>query len=87
MKACGSDNTCASSCRQDNPCGAQNPTKPNVTETATTTTASATASSTATQTNVVNFRNAADSLQSLEIGRVYGLTVVLGALFAGFAML
>ncbi|KAI2601912.1 hypothetical protein GGR54DRAFT_645564 [Hypoxylon sp. NC1633] len=28
---CGQDNTCASSCREDHPCGAQNPTRFNVT--------------------------------------------------------
>ncbi|KAI0193508.1 hypothetical protein F4808DRAFT_357578 [Astrocystis sublimbata] len=31
VTACGSDATCASDCRQNHPCGAQNPTRANVT--------------------------------------------------------
>jgi hypothetical protein len=89
---CGSDNLCSSACRQDNPCGAQNPQRVNVT-----TTTSTTASPTAAPTDrVVNGmadededgdgsgRNAAGMLR---FGDSYGLAVVAGGLFAGFAML
>ncbi|KAI1463985.1 uncharacterized protein F4812DRAFT_218457 [Daldinia caldariorum] len=34
VKNCGQDNTCASSCREDHPCGAQNPTRSNTSSTA-----------------------------------------------------
>ncbi|KAL7620381.1 hypothetical protein AAE478_009376 [Parahypoxylon ruwenzoriense] len=31
VRGCGQDNACASSCREDHPCGAQNPTRVNIT--------------------------------------------------------
>jgi hypothetical protein len=99
VAACGNDNTCASACRQDHPCGAQDPQRnyttttsssaPTGTAAATTTSnqvftgisgATSTSSSTSGQTN----KNAA---AALEFGRGYGLVVVAGSLFAGFAMM
>jgi hypothetical protein len=88
---CGrDDHTCQSACRSENPCGAQNPKPPNSTATA-----SATASSSTSSTddgNTVFEGLAGDSKKPsaasvLEMGRGYGLAVVLGGLFAGFAML
>lgn len=92
VAACGSDNVCSSACRQDHPCGAQNPQRVNQS-----TTTSTSASATATPTNQVfdgmagdseggegNGRNAAGMLR---FGDSYGLAVVAGGLFAGFAML
>ena len=89
---CGSDNLCSSACRQDNPCGAQNPQRVNVTTT-TSTSASATAAPTDRVVNGMadedeggdgTGRNAAGMLR---FGDSYGLAVVAGGLFAGFAML
>jgi hypothetical protein len=42
---CGSDNSCVSSCTQDHPCGAQNPTTANTTTSATTSAATTTSTS------------------------------------------
>ncbi|KAI2472561.1 hypothetical protein F4781DRAFT_383170 [Annulohypoxylon bovei var. microspora] len=51
VKNCGQDNGCSSSCREDHPCGALNPTRANTTSSAS---ASATTSSaTATDSNAV----------------------------------
>lgn len=48
VKGCyAGNNLCQSSCREDHPCGATDPTRVNVTSTATTTTASRTATGTA----------------------------------------
>jgi hypothetical protein len=91
---CGSDNLCSSACRQDNPCGAQNPQRVNVT-----TTTSTSASATAAPTGGVVDGMADDGEDGngsgggssaagmLRFGDSYGLAVVAGGLFAGFAML
>ncbi|KAK4041543.1 hypothetical protein C8A01DRAFT_34381 [Parachaetomium inaequale] len=94
VKACGSDNQCAGDCLQKHPCGAQQPTRVK-NETTSSTTVAPTAS--ATQTNQV-FDGFADSAGAanddgksaagaLRLGDSYGLAVVAGGLFAGFAML
>jgi len=99
VEACGSDNQCAASCREDNPCGAQSPKRLNETTASATT---STASATSTPTNQV-FDGMADSGDEdsssggnnggknaagvLRFGDSYGLAVVAGGLFAGFAML
>ncbi|KAI1261430.1 hypothetical protein F5Y18DRAFT_204394 [Xylariaceae sp. FL1019] len=49
VKGCNGDNTCASECTQNHPCGASNPSKPNTT--ATSTTMSATSGTAAATTN------------------------------------
>ncbi|KAK3309584.1 uncharacterized protein B0T15DRAFT_515874 [Chaetomium strumarium] len=90
VKDCGSNNGCASDCREKHPCGAQNPPRANTTATSTT----ATSSATGTPTNQV-FDGAADGSNignnnaagALRFGSSYGLAVVAGSLFAGFAML
>ncbi|KAK6219433.1 hypothetical protein LQW54_002165 [Pestalotiopsis sp. IQ-011] len=46
VKACGSDSGCASSCREDHPCGAQDPQKANTTSTGTATATGTSTSST-----------------------------------------
>ncbi len=94
VASCKSDNVCASSCRQDHPCGAQSPTRVNET-TSTSATASATASPSSTnqvfdglsdgnQNGNSNTKNAAGALR---FGDSFGLVVVAGGLFAGFAVL
>ncbi|KAK4240859.1 hypothetical protein C8A03DRAFT_12857 [Achaetomium macrosporum] len=90
VKDCGSNNVCASDCREQHPCGAQNPVRANTTVTSTT----ATSSATATASNEV-FDGLADGSENgnrnaagaLRFGDSYGLAVVAGGLFAGFAML
>lgn len=99
VKACGNgNNQCASDCREKHPCGAQNPTRVNSTTTTSATTATATSSGTATATNQV-FNGLGDGSSNnvgagtgnaagaLRFGDSYGLAVVVGGLFAGFAML
>ncbi|KAF7157089.1 hypothetical protein CNMCM5623_001077 [Aspergillus felis] len=89
---CDSSNSaCQSACRTNHPCGAQNPTRHNVT-----TTTSATSNPTsnaATTTTLSAFtgeatsKNAAVRVSSVDIGHVYGLCVVVGGFIAGFAVL
>jgi len=92
VKACGMDNACSSSCREDHPCGAQSPAK--VTTTSSTQPATATGAS---STGPAVFNGLGDGGSSsaktggagasaLEFGRAYGLTVVAASLFAGFAL-
>lgn len=93
QKACG-NNDCASDCVQNNRCGAQNPSKANATTTA---------SPSATSSDGANtiFTDGPDGSSggsgsgsgkkgagaALEVGRTYGLAIVLTGLFAGFALL
>ncbi len=90
VTACGSNNDCSSDCLQKHPCGAQSPTRVNVT-----TTTSTSASATATSTNEVfngladgssNGNSAKNAAAGLRFGNSFGLAVVAGGLFAGFAM-
>lgn len=96
---CNGNNNCASSCRQDHPCGAQDPKKYNITTTAASATgAEATASTTdAADTVYTSVDGNSDSSSSssdksgsataLEAGRKWGLAVVMGGMFVGFALL
>lgn len=92
VAACGSDNVCSSACRQDNPCGAQDPTRINKTTT-TATTASATGKPTGQEVYEGMAGNSEDgdddrgnAAGMLRFGDSYGLAMVAGGLFAGFAM-
>ncbi|KAL1879320.1 hypothetical protein VTK73DRAFT_7157 [Phialemonium thermophilum] len=93
VKDCGDDGSCASSCRQDHPCGALSPQRENKT----TSTASSTPS--ATNSNQV-FTNGLDGGSSptskpkdnagsglFELGNGYGFLVMGASFFAGFAMM
>ncbi|UKZ48784.1 hypothetical protein TrVGV298_003014 [Trichoderma virens] len=95
---CGSDNTCASNCAEDNPCGATDPKRYNSTSTATTSTAPATSTTAGPDTiftgtpgsgNSNNNGKGGKSMAApmVEIGRAYGLAVLLGSMFVGFALL
>ncbi|CAM1504675.1 Fc.00g022660.m01.CDS01 [Cosmosporella sp. VM-42] len=110
---CGDNNHCASSCRQDHPCGALDPKKYNTTSTATGTnavkaTASATDDGSVIYTDVSSGDDSGDdssddssndsgsskssgdkpgAAAALEVGRTWGLTVVMGSMFLGFALL
>ncbi|KAM0344041.1 hypothetical protein ACHAPU_007944 [Fusarium lateritium] len=100
VEDCAGSASCASDCRQNNPCGAINPTKANATSTATgTATVKATASAT-DDLNVIytsdpgsdddddsDSSSKSNSAAAIEAGRAWSLTIVLGTMFAGFAML
>lgn len=91
---CDGSNSCASSCREDHPCGAQDPQKPNKTSTATASTVSATASSTTDAETVYSDPSSTDASSSdsgaglvLEAGSRWGMAAVMVSMFAGFAMM
>jgi len=97
VTACNGDPTCQAACRDNNPCGAQNPTRVNIT-----TSSSSTIVPTGTSTGtggvvtdaggaVVTQTGSSDSKKSnaqaaLDLGRSYGLVAVFTGLFAGFAL-
>jgi len=101
VAGCAGNTACQSACRDDHPCGAQNPTRVNTTSSSSimpSTTLPAGASSgtagvvyTGLGGQVVTSPTAASTKNSgsravVEIGRSYGLAVVFGGLFAGFAL-
>lgn len=107
VTACGGNNACESSCREDHPCGASDPAKQTASSTGTSTT-KPTASSTNDEddenTIFTNSPGSSDddnqqgsstpknvnepgAASALALGEAYGLAVVVGGLFAGFALL
>jgi len=90
VAACG-DAACASACRDDNPCGAQNPPRVNTTSTSSTQTATATATTSgAVYTGLGGATSTSASTKSgsqgpLDLGRGYGLAFVFTGIFVGFA--
>ncbi|KAF3481962.1 uncharacterized protein GIQ15_04721 [Arthroderma uncinatum] len=99
VKDCNGVHACQSACREDHPCGAQNPTPPNST-TKPTMTATQSASSTASSGAVyTGFGDGSASSTDtpkkgmagqqvlLHVGQMYGMAVVLGGFLAGFAVL
>ncbi|KAL7949696.1 hypothetical protein V8C42DRAFT_219040 [Trichoderma barbatum] len=93
---CGIDNTCASNCAEDNPCGATDPKRYNSTSTATSTTAQATSTTAGPDTIYTDGPGGGSTggkggksmaAPMVEVGRAYGLAVVLGSMFVGFALL
>jgi len=91
VKNCGSNNACASSCRQDHPCGALSPQRVN-------TTSSATMEPTASQTTKALYTGALGATGSskpdqgaampvFEASRLYGLAAAAVGVFAGFGLL
>ncbi|KAH0492443.1 hypothetical protein TgHK011_007397 [Trichoderma gracile] len=94
---CGGDNTCASNCAEENPCGATDPKRYNTTATATQTTAESTSTTAGPDTIFTGTPGGGSSSSSgkgksmaapaVEVGRAYGLAVLLGTMFVGFAML
>lgn len=80
------DNECARACREDHPCGAQDPQTPSGTVVA----AKPTSTDDEDDDEVFEGMGGADdegTAGRLDIGRAYGLCAVLGGLFVGFAML
>lgn len=95
MKNCGTDSTCAAACRQDHPCGAQDPKRVNTTAT-TTPTPSASASASGGNVVYTGFGAAATAAPGkgmapgglmVEIGQVYGVFVLVAGLLGGAAVL
>lgn len=103
---CGGDTTCQSDCRSQHPCGAQNPTRVNVTTTSSTATATTTpagatsgtagvvytglgggAAATTTPSSSSSSTAKSGAQAALDLGRSYGLVVVFGGLFTGFALI
>ncbi|KAH8173769.1 hypothetical protein LIA77_05188 [Sarocladium implicatum] len=116
---CNGNNACISSCREDNPCGASDPTQVNATETSTGTTKPTASSTDDEDDEDAIFTGAPGSsdddedddadagktkskddddedsprtnepgaASALALGNAYGLAVVMGGLFAGFAFL
>ncbi|KAJ1327686.1 hypothetical protein MN608_07017 [Microdochium nivale] len=92
VKACGQNNECSRNCREENPCGAQNPIKSNSTGTST---SSPSASASATQSDqVFNGLNGASptngaggatgaASRMLESGSHFIFAVVLGGVALG----
>ena len=81
----------ASSCREDNPCGALNPSKPNETLSSSTT-----ASATSDPTNQIftglaggdgTNSNTNFAAPAMDAGRSFGFVVLMGGLVAGFAVM
>ncbi|KAG5989369.1 hypothetical protein E4U43_004515 [Claviceps pusilla] len=90
QKACDT-NACKSDCVQNHPCGAQNPQKLNTTSTVEPT-STATDGPNTIYTDSPGGSNGGGNgkkgaAAALEVGRTYGLVVVLASLFAGFALL
>ncbi|KJZ76989.1 hypothetical protein HIM_03866 [Hirsutella minnesotensis 3608] len=89
VKNCNGANQCAADCREKNPCGATSPRRENKT--------TSTVKPSASQTddgNTLFTGNPGDSSGdkkgaglTLEVGRTYGMALVLTGLFAGFALL
>lgn len=77
---CNGESSCQYNCRSDNPCGAQEPKRYNVTST--------TASVPAATTSLPPFTGVADEGLAVrplaDLSQVYGLTVMVGAFLAGF---
>ncbi|KZZ90222.1 hypothetical protein AAL_07323 [Moelleriella libera RCEF 2490] len=90
-QAACSSNDCKSDCAEKHPCGAQSPTRANKTTTTATAGASATNDPNAIFTGTPGQSDGGagktGSGSMVEVGRTYGLAVVLTGLFAGFALL
>ncbi|KAJ4992073.1 hypothetical protein SVAN01_02394 [Stagonosporopsis vannaccii] len=97
---CGGDNTCVSSCREDHPCGAQDPFKGNASLSSSASTASATGSAATTSTRppVTGFGGASETsaaaggstgaaAATFAPGAATGMAVLFGSVFLGFAVL
>jgi len=100
VAGCDGNTDCQSACRDDHPCGAQNPTRVNTTTSssmASTTLAAGSSTGTAgvvytglggavaTQTATSSTKKSG-SQAAVDLGRSYGLALVFGGLFAGFAL-
>ncbi|KAJ5157642.1 uncharacterized protein N7482_008742 [Penicillium canariense] len=86
IKNCA-DSACQSKCQSDNPCGAQNPPRVNVTTTTASSAAASTTSAAATVVETGGATGAAPRAYSVDMGHVSGLCVLVGSVVAGLAVL
>ncbi|KAG6039639.1 hypothetical protein E4U41_002388 [Claviceps citrina] len=90
QKACDT-NACKSDCVQNHRCGAQNPSRPNTTKTVEVTSTATDGSNTIYTDGPGGSNNGGSGKKgaatALEVGRTYGLAIVLTGLFARFALL
>jgi len=102
VAACNGVTTCQSACRDQHPCGAQNPTRVNSTSSSTMASTTLPAGATtgaggvvytglgggaaATATTGASSNKKSGAQAALELGRNYGLAVIFGGIFAGFAL-
>ncbi|PMD20951.1 hypothetical protein NA56DRAFT_626829 [Hyaloscypha hepaticicola] len=101
VTACNGDTSCQSACRDDHPCGAQNPTRVNTTSSSTMASTTLPAGATSGTAGVVytglgggsvattaaaSSNNKNGAQAALDLGRNYGLAVIFSGLFAGFAL-
>lgn len=101
VAGCNGNTACQSNCRTQHPCGAQDPTRVNVTttsatQTATTVPAGATSGTAgvvytglgggAAATTAPSSSKKSGAEAALDLGRSYGLGVVFAGIFAGFAL-
>ncbi|KAL6904809.1 hypothetical protein GGI43DRAFT_290442 [Trichoderma evansii] len=93
--ACGTDSTCATNCAVDHPCGATDPKRYNTTSTASSTVPDATASTTGSDDTIFtgvpgatagSGKGKSMATPSVQVSK-YGLAVLFGSMFVGFAML
>ena len=102
VAACAGDTSCQSACRDDHPCGAQNPKRVNVTSTtssvsSTTLPADATSGTagivysgigvSTTATAASSSNTKSGSEAILDLGRSYSLAVIMVGIFTGFALI
>lgn len=96
--ACGTDSTCATNCAVDHPCGATDPKRYNSTSTASNTVPEATPASTTGADDTIytgvpgttggsgGKGGKSMAAPSVQVSK-YGLAVLFGSMFVGFAML
>lgn len=87
MNNCSGDSKCQAACRENHPCGAQHPTRVNVT-----TTPSPTSSPTDVVYTGIGEGSASDGTGAagrlaVEVGQIYGIGIVVAGFLTGFTML
>lgn len=87
VTACNSNSTCQSSCQQDHPCGATNPTRYNTTASASSSAASSTSSDGTTVYGGGGGGSSAAGPPAFEMARLYATVATLGLFGVGFMYL
>lgn len=94
VTACTGNTKCQSSCREDHPCGAQNPTRVNTTSTASLTSPTSSSTSGVAYTGLAGSEskdgsssNKSGTLAALDPARGYLSAIIFACTFAGFAII
>jgi len=96
VAACGQDNSCSSNCRQQHPCGAQNPTRVNSSTITSTMSQTGTGSGSAETGGTFGGQsgdsgsssgNKSGAVSILELGQTMGIGFIAASVFAGFCIL